>query len=710
MRAADSAWSRSRGLLFPLLIVMSVLVILAPLPTVLMDLLISANVTVAVLILLTTIYVAKPLEFSAFPAILLGTTLFRLVLNVASTRLILTQGGTDQTAAAGGVIQAFGEFVTGDSIVVGLVIFVILIVIQFMVVTKGAGRISEVSARFFLDGLPGRQMSIDADLANKLISNNEALARREELTRQADFYGSMDGASKFVRGDAIAGLVITFINIAGGMYVGVIDGGMSVTQTASVFTKLTIGDGLVSQIPSFLIAIAAGLIVTRSSQRSDLRSDVVTQMFRHPQAMFLSAGFLAAMSFTGLPLLPLLALATGCVVVGVSLTKYPPVEAEPTSDAASKSTAQRTAAHGARAETKIDAQADERPEDRLAIELMAIELGTGVVSLADPNAGGELLERISHIRNQLAGELGIILPKIHIRDNSWLGMNDYIIRLRGSEVARGEIWATHRLAINRGAARGELPGIRSVDPISRSKAFWVEPHVAQRAEAQGFSVLEPTTLLVQHLSEICRAQADELLTRQHVHELIGALRDRAPLLVDESETNGLPISVVHQVLKNLLVERLPIRDLETILQTITDQPATTRASELTELVRSSLSRTICQKLRDYKRRIHLVTLSSELEDELLTHVSHGRVVMSAAQTSAITQAIETELKSLTSIGLPPILLTNSAELRSSLFQLCRRSVPRLSVVKVAEISHDTELITRGHVGIEHLSVGLVQLN
>jgi flagellar biosynthesis protein FlhA len=684
------------------MIVSSVLVILVPLPPVLLDLLISANITIAVLILLTTIYVSKPLEFSVFPSILLGTTLFRLVLNVASTRLILTQGGTENTAAAGGVIQAFGEFVTGDRIVVGLVIFVILIVIQFLVVTKGAGRISEVSARFFLDGLPGRQMSIDADLANKLITDHEAQIRRQELARQADFYGSMDGASKFVRGDAIAGIVITLINILGGLYVGVIDHGMKLLDAAAVFTKLTIGDGLVSQLPSFLIAIAAGLIVTRSSQRSDLPSDVVTQMIRHPQALFLAAGFLVALSFTGLPALPVLALAIGCTIIGFSVLKNPIIESE--DSAIEPETSSSSANHNAAKD-----HSDDRPEDRLAIELMAIELGSGAVALADPNTGGDLLPRISQIRHQLAGELGIILPQIHVRDNSWLGLNDYVIRIKGSEVARGEIWATHRIAINRGDVRGELPGIRSTDPITGSEAFWIEPHVAERAESQGYSVLESTALVIQHVSEVCRSHADELLTRQHLHELIGALRDRAPLLVDEFEASGLQISVVHQVLKNLLTERLPIRDLESILQTIIDQSTIERDGqnrspvkilELTERVRSSLSRTISQKFRDYKRRIHFVSLSTELEDELLAHVDNGRLVMTAAQTARVSQAIETELQNLTSIGLPPILLTSSGELRNALFQLCRRSVPRLSVVKVAEISLDTELITRGHVTID----------
>lgn len=704
----DSAWSRSRGLLFPLLIVTSVLVILAPLPPVLMDLMIAANVTAAVLILLTTIYVSRPLDFSVFPAILLGTTLVRLVLNVASTRLILTQGAVNQTAAAGGVIKAFGEFVTGDSIVVGLVIFIILIVIQFLVVTKGAGRISEVAARFFLDGLPGRQMSIDADLANKLITDVEAQAQRDELARQADFYGAMDGASKFVRGDALAGIVITLINIMGGLYVGVVEHSMGLGNAAAVFTKLTIGDGLVSQIPSFLIAIAAGLIVTRSSQRSDLPSDVVTQLFRHPQVMFLSAGFLGALSFTGLPLLPLLVLGTGCVVVGVSLLKNPVDESSETESSVANGATNRASngrdskgnsviAGSSPSDRRVDDE--ERPEDRLTVELMTIELGAGAVSLADPNTGGDLLERISQIRHQLAGELGIILPKIKIRDNGLLGLNDYVIRLRGSEVARGEVWATHRLAVNRGTAQGELPGIRSIDPISGSQAYWIEPRVAERAESQGFSVLESTALLAQHLSGICRTQADELLTRQHVHELIGALRDRAPLLVEESETGGMQVSVMHQVLKNLLIERLPIRDLETILQTIVDQPRTTPIVESTELVRCALARTISHKLRDYRHRIHLVTLSTDLETELLSHLKHGRLVMSSDREIEIQQAIESELKNLTSIGLPPILITHFAELRSALFRLCQRSVPRLSVVKTAEITIDTELITRGHVEI-----------
>ncbi len=692
------AWAQSRGLLFPVLIVMSVLVIVAPMPAMVLDLLLACNITAAVLILLTTIYVRKPLEFSVFPTLLLGTTLARLVLNVASTRLILTRGATEKTQAAGEVIQAFGEFVTGDRIVVGLILFCILIAIQFLVITKGSGRISEVAARFFLDGLPGRQMSIDADLANGVITQDEGKRRREELSQQADFYGAMDGASKFVRGDAVASIVITVINILGGFYVGIVDGGLGPAETGSIFTKLTIGDGLVTQVPGFLIALAAGLIVTRSSVESDLPKDVVSQIFRHPEAMFLASGFLASLSFTGLPAAPLLVLAVGCGVVGFVLLRSQGSEAASVAAAVSET-------NGAASLPGADQTPGDLPEERLTVEVLTVELGTGLVSLADSASGGDLLDRVTQIRTQIAEEFGMILPKVHIRDHGWLGLNEYVIRLRGVEMARGEVWPTQRLAIDRGGARGTLPGIRVTDPVQGDDAVWIDPALAEQAGSQGFSVVEPASVLGRHLTEVVRFNADELLTRQHVYELLGALKRRAPNLAAELTPDVVPMPRIHGVLKNLLAERLPIRDLETIVQAMVDGSAANPSlTMLTEFVRAALSRTICQKFCDQRRRIHAVTFSTLLEDRLrvaFADVASGRenVPLSSFEKDAILGSLDSEVALLTRIGLTPVLLVQSPETRAGIRSLVRQKFPRLVVLSRSELTSDTEVVSRAEVDL-----------
>jgi flagellar biosynthesis protein FlhA len=691
----QQTWAQVRGFAFPLLIVTSILVIIAPLPPLMMDMLLACNVTAAVLILLTTIYVSRPLEFSVFPAILLGTTLARLVLNVASTRLILTRGATDKTGAAGEVIQAFGEFVAGDKIAVGLILFAILVAIQFLVITKGSGRISEVAARFFLDGMPGKQMSIDADLAANVITQDEAKARRQEISQQADFYGAMDGASKFVRGDAIAGIVITLINIAGGLYIGIVENGMSFGEAGEVFTKLTIGDGLVTQIPGFLISLAAGLIVTRSSVESDLPKEVMSQMFRHPEALFLSSAFLGAMAFTGMPMGPLLFLSAGCTVIGLTLQKN------------LKTTAQAADVKTAADLPENQPPPERKPEDRLPVEPLMVELGAGVVPLADPSRGGDMLERVMQIRHQIAEELGIILPKVRVRDNTWLGVNEYVIRIRDMEVAKGEVWPSNMLAINRGTAEGDLPGIKTTDPLNDNPSFWIDPSQVDRAEGQGYTIVEPSIVVIMHLTEIIRQHAAELLTRQHVHELIGALKDRAPKLVEEVNPDQVKMSHVHQVLKNLLAERVPVRDLETILQTTIDN--SDRISNLaimTEYVRTALARTICQKYRDLKRRIHLVSLDPVLEDFLRQKMDFDQFgigsKLTPQESEAILDGLKIELKKLTDIGLQPVVITTAPQIRAGLRQMTSRALPKLAVLCLNEITPETQIVSRGYVSAEVL--------
>jgi flagellar biosynthesis protein FlhA len=664
-------------MLFPVLIVASVVALVTPLPPLLMDLLLAANLTASVLILLTAVYVSRPLEFSSFPAILLGTTLVRLVLNVASTRLVLTRGGTDGTQAAGQVIEAFSQFVAGDQIAVGLVIFLIVVAIQFLVITKGATRISEVAARFALDGLPGKQMAIDADLNAGAINHDQARQRRDDLIRQADFYAAMDGASKFVRGDAVAGLVIMAVNIVGGLYMGLFENDMPIGDAADVFTRLTIGDGLVSQVPAFLISLAAGLIVTRSSSDSDLRRDVVHQTFRHPEALFLAAAFLSAMSFTGLPALPLIAMAAGCAIVGTMLRK---------------THAEQQAAPAAPASKDTPAP---KVEDFLRDDPMELTIGSGLVTLAQ---SGDLLAQISAVRTHIAHELGMLLPKMRIKDNQRSEPFAYELKLRGIPVATGEARVDRLLAIQTSFVSGELPGERTVDPVTGRSAMWIEPDRRDRAELLGYLVQYPTEALFAHLHEVVREHAAELLTRQQVHGLLDHLRLTSPKVVDELVPSLLKPAVVHQVLEHLLREQVPIRDLETILETLANYAGRTQNPVLlTEYVRSALARTICQRHRDAQRVLRVMTLDPDLEDVIAAGVDFGDnglvVKLSLATSDAIRQSLS-ETLTTTEAG---VALTTSSVIRLGLRHITATEFPRLTVLSLNDISRDTQIESLGQV-------------
>ena len=602
-----SAW---QNLVLPFGLISSILVILVPLPTPLMDLLLAANITVAVIVLLTTIYVRSPLDFNIFPSLLLATTLGRLVLNVATTRLILTQAETNTDAAAGGVIQAFGDFVAGDRIVVGLIIFVIIVVIQFVVITKGATRISEVAARFALDGMPGRQMAVDADLNAGTIDEKEAQRRREEITSQADFYGAMDGASKFVRGDAIAGIVITVINVIGGFAIG-LQGGMSLAEAAEVFTKLTIGDGLVSQVPAFLISLAAGLLVTRSTKRTNLPTEFLSQLFARPQALLVSGGFLFILVFTNLPTLPLLSLAGGCVGLAIVLNRQNKQREAEAFEAEQKS------------QDENKPKKEERIEDYLTIDPMELELGVGLIRLADPNRGGDLLPRITSVRQQVASEIGIVLPKIRIRDNMRLGENDYRLKIMNNVVADGLVLPERLLAMDGGTAQGRLLGIDVKDPAFDQPAVWIEHQQRDQGEMQGYTMVEPAAVLATHLQEVVRRHAEDILTRDATRHLMDELKKTSPAVVDELIPGVMKLGEVQNVLQMLLREEVSIRQLSLILETLGDYAS--RTSDpiwLTEYVRNRLSRTICTRYRDEENRLHVITLDPALEDRISAGIEH----------------------------------------------------------------------------------------
>jgi flagellar biosynthesis protein FlhA len=643
--AAPGPWTRISDLILPIGMIASLLVIMVPVPAELMDFLLAANITIAVIMLLTTLYVRTPLEFNVFPSLLLTTTLFRLVLNVATTRLILTRAGSDGLAAAGGVVRTFGHFVTGgatgtDNIVVGLIIFSIIVLIQFVVITKGATRISEVAARFTLDGMPGRQMAIDADLNSGIIDEHEAQRRRQEIIGQADFFGAMDGASKFVRGDAIAGLVIILINIVGGLFIGVVKVGMSLGQAGALFTTLTIGDGLVTQIPAFLISLAAGLLVTRSSQESNLPREFLRQFFSRPQVLAVAAGFLGILIFTGLPRIPLFLIGVGCAGLAVTLTRR-----EQRTQAAA--TVQRQA-EATKRTTRV--------EDYLTVDPMELELGVGLIRFADARRGGDLLERIQRMRQNLAAEMGLILPKVRVRDNMRLEPAQYRIKIADVVVAQG--------TIDRAAS-------------------------------------EPGRLIIAQLTETVHQHADELLTRDAVKHLVDERRQTSPATVDELIPGLMKLGEVQQVLQLLLREAVSIRQLGPILETLGDHaPRTKDLIVLTECVRQRLARTICTRYRDQDLRLFVVTLDPVLEERVRTgfeHTEEGLAIrLSPREADGLCRWIAAETDKLLAAGRSPIVLVDP-QIRPALKLLTAAHLPQLVVLSYHEITRDTRIEAVGMV-------------
>jgi flagellar biosynthesis protein FlhA len=683
--AGSGRTTRLQDLVLPVGIIASVLVILVPLPASLMDVLLASNITIAVIMLLTTIYVRTPLEFSIFPSLLLATTLFRLVLNVATTRLVLTRAATDGLWAAGGVVKTFGEFVTGgstgtDKIVVGLIIFAIIVVIQFVVITKGATRISEVAARFALDGMPGRQMAIDADLNAGTIDEREAQRRRKEITQQADFFGAMDGASKFVRGDAIAAIIITLINIVGGLFIGMIEGGMTLGQAASLFTTLTIGDGLVSQVPAFLISLAAGLLVTRSSTDSDLPAEFLRQLFARPQALAVAGGFLSVLVFTNLPRIPLLLIASGCLGLASSTTR--------------RQTRARAAAEDKK-KAEAGKPAESRVEDYLAVDPMEVEIGVGLIRLADPRRGGDLLERIQRVRQNVASEIGIILPKVRIRDNMRLDQHQYRIKIADMVVAEGALLPGKYLAMESGNVRGRVPGTATREPAFGSPALWIEASVRDQAEMAGYTVVEPGSVVATHLTETIRRHADEILTRDAAKHLVDELKRTSPVVVDELVPGVMKLAEVQQILQMLLREGVPIRQLAAILETLGDYaPRTKDPVLLTEYVRHRLARAISTRYRNAESRLFVVTLDPALEDRLragFEHNEHGLVLrMSPQAVESTCRLLTAGVEKLTLANRPPVVLV-SPQMRAALKQMTLPHLPNLVVLSYNEITRDTKI-------------------
>ncbi len=685
---------RNLGYLAPIGLIGAVLALVVPVSPSLLDLLLAGNVAAAVLILLQTVQVRRPLELSVFPALLLTTTLARLVLNVASTRLILTEAPWAGVEAAGGVIATFGEFVAAGSPYVGGVVFAILVAIQFLVITKGATRISEVAARFALDALPGRQAAIDADLAAGLLTAAEARERRQELVRQADFYGAMDGASKFVRGDAVAGLLITAINIVGGLAIGVLGEGMPLAEAVSVYTTLTIGDGLVSQVPALLISLAAGLIVTRSSTDSDLPGEAVGQIVAHPLPLAAAAGFLAVLGLVGFPTVPMFALAGVCGAAAWWLASRAP--------ASPQAAATTPAGSGVRSDAPPlpptpPSAAPSPLEHHLHVEPLELDLGVSLVRLADPAAGGDLLQRVTQLRERIAADLGFILPKVRIQDDLRLDPREFRIKLRGVPESSGTVYTDALLAVNDGFVAGPLTGIEGLEPATRRSGVWINAAQAEEGRRLGYRLLAPQVVILQQLEQVVRRRAAELLTREHVHDLLKHLRRRTPHLVDELVPARLTGGDVHRVLAELLEDGIPIRDLETILETLGDAVAghpRALIPELTGHVRAALRRTIAQRFADGRGVLHLVHLQIGEETrlpedvELMTMFHPDRA--SRERLIPWLGPLTTALERLTATGHPPLVLCRS-EYRTAVRDLLRSSDVRAVVLTPRDLPREQAL-------------------
>lgn len=666
-------------------VVLVLLVMVVPLPTFMLDMLLASNIAISLAVLLTAFYANKPLEFAIFPGLLLITTLFRLSLNVASTRLILSD------ADAGSLIDAFGGFVVAGNYAVGLIIFIVLVLINFVVITKGSGRIAEVAARFTLDALPGKQMAIDADLNAGLIDEQEAKDRRQEITQEADFYGAMDGASKFVRGDAIAGLVITAINIVGGLAVGMMQQGMSAGQAAEAFVLLSIGDGLVSQIPALLISTAAGIIVTRASGDNTLAQDMRGQLLTKSHPLLITAGFLMLLGLVpGLPIVPFWLLSGTIALVGWNRMK-----AENTADAEERALLEAA---------DEEPEPESNPSDLLMVDPLELEIGYALISIVDPDQEGDLLERLKLLRQQLAVELGIVVPPIRIRDNVGMDSNTYVIKLRGNPIGEGEVLPGYHLALLPEDQTEAPPGIRTEDPTFGLPAVWVAERHLPEAESMGLTIVEAPAVVTTHLLEELRKNAHRLLDRQEVKKLLDKVEETAPALVEELVPNLLSIGQVQKVLKRLLRERIPVRDLVTILEALADYAASSKNIDvLTEYTRAALAPTITREFADGDGRIHAFVLDPVLEQHLLERAENGdlnanTLGLTPERAERFVQEAERLATRLIGAGHPPVVLT-SPILRATLYNFL---APMLTDITVLSYN---DLIPEASVDlIDHLTL------
>ena len=662
-----------------------VLMIIVPLPSALLDVLLAFNITLSAVVLMITMFTTNVLQLSVFPTLLLVTTLLRLGLNISSTRLILSEGN------AGSIIEAFGEFVIGGNYVVGIIIFLIIVIIQFVVITSGAGRVSEVSARFTLDAMPGKQMSIDADLNAGLIDEATARKRREDLQSEADFYGSMDGASKFVKGDAIAGIIITIINIIAGIIIGIMNG-MDFLQAGELYTRLTIGDGLVSQVPALLISTASGILVTRSGSSDNFGKTFSKQLTAFPVAL----GIVSAVMFflaliPGMPMFPFLLAAVAGGVATYLLIKE------------EQKTQEQELQRVEEEYTELEKKEPENVMSLISVEPMEVEIGYGLIPLADESTGGDLLQRIASVRRQCAIEMGIVVQPIRIRDNLQLKTNEYVIKIRGTVIASAELMASMLLCMDPSGENTQIAGIRTVEPTFNLPAVWINKDQREEAEIKGLTVVDPTTVMVTHLTETIKAHSYELLGRQEVQLIVENTKEKYSAVVDELIPDLMTIGELQKILQNLLREKVPIKDMVTIMESLADNSRLTKDLELlTEYVRFSLSRTICNTIVDEDKSITVVTLSAQIEEIVSANtqksIQGSFPAVDPDTTTRILNSVRDTIDRVYFYNNQPVILV-SPNIRPVFRKLIEMVFPHVMVISLNEIPNDVEIKTEGVVSL-----------
>lgn len=684
--AQDFIMGKRFSVLIPILIIGVVLMFFIPLPVFLLDSFQAINITLGISILLISMYVNQPLDFSIFPSILLVTTLFRLALNMSSTKLILLKG----ISFDGKLIRTFGDFVVGGNYVIGIIVFIILVVMQFLVITKGSERVAEVSARFTLDAMPGKQMSIDADYNAGLINEDEARGRRKQVQEEADFYGSMDGASKFVKGDAIAGIVITVVNIIGGLTVGLLRG-EALVEAAQTYVILTIGDGLVSQIPALLISVATGMIVTKSATDADFGTDVIKQFFQEPKILYIVSGTLLIMGLIpGMPKIPFFLLSASLGLLGYAMAKNIKEFSEHVEEEVVE-------------EVTDEERNAQEVRDLLKVDPMELELGYSLIPLVDKDQGGDLLERITMIRKQIAMELGIIVPYMRIRDNMQLNPNEYAIKIKSSRVAKGDLMVGNYMAMNPGSVMEEIAGIPTVEPAFNLPAIWIGEDQRERAELLGYTVVDPTSVLATHITETIKKHSADILDREVVKELIDNVKNEYEVIVEEVYPKKFDLGELQTVLQNLLLEGVSIRNMPLILEAIADASKLTQNLDtLSEYVRSGIARQICNSLQGYDGKLRVLTIEPSLEEhfrENLQETDLGNYVALDPNTNnQFIYAVSNESKRCTSMGYATVILA-APELRKPIRRLLERDLRGVAVLSYNEIIADIELEAVGMVSV-----------
>ena len=679
--------TKNMDIVFALMVVGIIVMFIIPLPTMILDMLLAANITFSMVVILVSIYITEPLDLSVFPSLLLFATLFRLGLNVSTTRLILGQG------YAGEIILSFGDFVVGGNYVVGLIIFIIIVVIQFVVITKGAERVAEVAARFTLDAMPGKQMSIDADLNAGIIDEHEAKREREKIRQEADFYGAMDGASKFVKGDAIAGIIITFINIIAGLVIGMLQQNMGFSQAAETYILLTVGDGLVSQIPALLISTATGMVVTRAASNNNMGNEMTEQLLKQPKALFIAAAVLLLLGFVpGLPTIPFLSLAIFIAIMGYLIIR----------------TAQDEAPKEKGKQKKSELSPEEKQEMKeqeikqlIKVDKLEIEVGYNLISLVLPEQGGDFLDRVSNIRKQIAMDLGIILPPVRIVDNLQLQPNIYKIKLQGVEISEYQLFADKYLAMDPGDTFEDIEGIDTEEPAFGTPAIWIEAEQRERAEMANYTVVDPGSVMATHLTEIIKSHAYELLGREEVKKLIDNVKEENQAVVDELIPDLMNLGDIQKILQNLLWENIPIKNLVLILETLADHAARTKDQTiLTEYVRQGLSRQISNQFTDQENNLNVFTIDPQKEEKLansLEQSDQGNYLsLQPAEAQNLINNIVQQAKQLLEKGNEPILLT-SPMIRRPIKEMVHRTFSDLTVLSFNELESDVDLQVQGVV-------------